>query len=162
MIPISHVNDAHSLSADGKVDLYELSPSVGSGTIRFKSGPTTSWLGRSYTGIGAEITGESQTAQGTAPQPGMIIGQTDIDLSAFKPLIWSGGLDNARIIRSRVLLDNMLNNRDIKETSIFRVKRVDGYTASQISLTLAVFSPTGPTTLPFRQYIPPDFPFVVL
>ena len=161
-IPISHIEDAHKLDADAKISLYELSPSVGSGTIYFKNDDDILWRGTKYEGIPLTLDGEVFTSQGTSPQPTLVIGQQDVDLSAFKPLIWSGGLDNARIVRHRVLLDNLLNNRNIKETSTFRVKRIDGYSASQIKLSLAVFSPTGPTTLPFRQYIPPDFPFVVL
>lgn len=161
-IPISHIEDAHKLDADAKIDLYQLSPSIGTGTIYFKNDNDVMWRGLKYEGIPLKMDGETFTSQGTSPQPTFTIGQEDIDLSAFKPLIWSGGLDNARIVRHRVLLDNLLNNRDIKETSIFRVKRIDGYSATQIKLSLAVFSPAGPTTIPFRQYIPPDFPFVVL
>lgn len=161
-IPISHVTDAHKLDADGKLSLYELSPSVGSGTIHFTDGASCTWRGNEYLGIPLNLDGETMTAQGSSPQPSLVIGQEDVDLSIFKPLIWSGGLDNARIVRYKVLVDNMLNNLDIKETTVFRVKRVDGYSATQVKMTLATFSPTGPSSLPFRQYLPPDFPFVVL
>jgi phage-related protein len=161
-IPTTHITDAHRMIADAVIELFELSPSVGSGTIRFKNDSDETWLGNLYTGIPLQLEGETFTAQGTPPQPSLQIGNLDVDLSAFKPLIWSGGIDNARILRHRVLLDDLINNRNIKQTSVYRVKRVDGYSASQIKLSLAVFSPTGPTTMPFRSFIPPAFPFVVL
>jgi phage-related protein len=161
-VPSSHIVDSLRLDADGKIHLYELNPSVGSGQIRFKADNDVTWLSHLFTGIPVMIDGETFSAQGTSPQPTMVIGNVDIDLSAFKPLIWSGGLDNARIVRYKVLLDDLVNNRDIKETNYFRVKRVDSYSTSQIKLILSVFSPTGPSTLPFRQYVPPQFPFVVL
>ncbi len=161
-IPSSHISDAHKLDADGKIVLYKLEPSVGSGSIFFKSDADVTWLGDTYSGIGLQLEGESYTSQGTAPQPTLTIGQNDIDLSPFKPLIWSGGLDNARITRYKVLLTDLLANNNIKETTVFRVKRVEGYSSTKIQLVLSVFSPSGPTTLPFRQYVPPAFPFVVL
>ena len=162
-IPIEHIVDANSLeNADGKVHLYELTPSIGSGVIRFKNDNDQMWLGKEFTGLPVAMDGENYTSQGASPQPSLVIGQNDIDLSAFKPLIWSGGLDNARIVRDTVLVDNLLENRDIKVTSVFRVKRIDGYSTSQIKLSLAVFSPAGPSSIPFRQYVPPSFPFVVI
>ena len=161
-IPSSHISDAYKLEADGKIHLYELTPSIGSGVIRFKNDYDVNWQGNLFTGLPMQVDGETYTAQGTSPQPSLVIGQPDIDLSAFKPLIWSGGLDNARIVRYKVLLDDILNNRNIRESQVFRVKRIDGYSSSQIKLSLAVFSPSGPSTLPFRQYTPPDFPFVVI
>ena len=161
-IPASHITDAYKLDADGKVTLYKLEPSVGSGSIFFKNDSDANWLGDEYTGIGLQLEGETYTSQGTSPQPTLTIGQNDIDLSPFKPLIWSGGLDNARVTRYRVLLTDLLANNNIKETSVFRVKRVDAYSSTKIQLVLSVFSPSGPSTLPFRQYIPPAFPFVVV
>jgi phage-related protein len=161
-IPQSHIIDAHKMVGDAVIDLFELSPSIGSGTIRFKNDGDETWRGNVFFGMPLQLEGESFNAQGTSPQPSLSIGNLDVDLSAFKPLIWSGGLDNARIVRYKVLLDDLLNNRDIKQTTVYRVKRIDGYSSSQIKLSLAVFSPTGPSTLPFRAYVPPAFPYVVL
>lgn len=161
-IPIEHTIDAHKLNADGKIELYELTPSIGSGVLRFKPGPDHTWLGNLYSGISMQFEGESWSSSGISPQPSLVIGQNDIDLSAFKPLIWSGGLDNARITKHELLLTHLLGNNNIKKSTVYRVKKVDGYSVSQIKLILSVFSTSGPTSLPFRQYLPPAFPFVVL
>lgn len=161
-IPASHITDAYKLDADGKITLYKLEPSLGSGNIYFKNDSDVTWLGDDYVGVGLQLEGETYSSQGLSPQPTLTIGQNDIDLTPFKPLIWSGGLDNARITRYRVLLTDLLANNNIKETTVFRVKRVDGYSSTKIQLILSVFSPSGPSTLPFRQYIPPAFPFVVI
>lgn len=161
-IPSSHIVDAQKLDADAKITLYKLEPSIGTGSIFFKNDADITWLGDTYVGIGLQMEGETYTSQGSAPQPSLTIGQNDIDLSPFKPLIWSGGLDNARVTRYEVLLTDLLANNNIKKTTVFRVKRVEGYSSTRIQLVLSVFSPSGPTTLPFRSYIPPAFPFVVL
>src|ERR1041384_884789 len=95
-LPATHIIDALRLDADGKIHLYELSPGIGSGTIYFKNDIDWTYMGREYKGIPSSITGESFTSQGVNPNPSMVIGQDNINLSAFKPLIWSGGLDNAR------------------------------------------------------------------
>lgn len=161
-IPSTHISDAHKLIADAKIDLYELTPSIGSGTLRFKNDSNERWLGNDYTGLPVKLSGETFTSQGSAPQPSLQIGDMGVNLSPFKPLIFNGGMDNARIVRYRVLLDDLINNRNIKEVSVYRVKRIESYSVSQITVSLAVFSPSGPSSLPFRQFVPPDFPFVVL
>lgn len=162
MIPTSHIVDAHKLDADAKIVLYKLEPSIGSGAIYFKDGSDEKWLGDTYTGLPVKLDGETYNSERFNSQLNMVIGQKDVNLSAFKPLIWSGGLDNARITRYKVLLNDLIGNVNAKDVDVFRVKRVEGYSTSQIQMVLSVFSPSGPTTLPFRQYIPPAFPFVVL
>ena len=162
LVPYSHITDAHKLTADAEIELFELTPAVGSGTFRFKNDNDETWLGNLYTGMPLQFTGETFNAEGRSSQPSLVIGQTNIDLSVFKPLIATGAIDGARIDKHTVLLSNITNNLNIKVTRTYRVKRVEGYSSSVISLVLATFSPAGPSTLPFREFIPPAFPFVRL
>lgn len=159
-IPIEHVVDSQNLVADAELDFYELTPAGQTGVIRFKNDNPMTWKGNEYFGIPLVFSGEAFTADGNMIQPQLTIGQTDIDLSVFKGLIYDGSLDGAKIERHRVLLTHALANQDIKMTRSYRVKRVDNYSAAQIVLALATFTVSGPSTMPFRQFIPPDFPFV--
>lgn len=160
-IPAEQITDSQLLTADAEIDLYQLTP-VGGGAIYFKNDNNVTWLGNTYTGFPLQFSGESWNAEGHMVQPQLTIGDTNIDLSVFKGLIWDGTIDNARIDKHTVLLSHITGNQNIKRTRTYRVKRVDGYSAAQITLALATFSVVGPTVLPFRQYIPPSFPFVRL
>jgi uncharacterized protein YpbB len=78
----------------------------------------------------------------------------------FKPIVNDGALDGSIIHKLEILLDDLINNRPIYLRRPFRVRRVEGYTRSQISLQLASFSDSLSFTMPFRQYFPPAFPAV--
>jgi hypothetical protein len=159
-VPAEQIADSQLLTADAEIEMYRLTPSGSTAHIYFKNDNDVTWLGNTYTGVPLEFSGESFNAEGQVVQPQLTIGQPNIDLSAFKGLIWDGSLDNAEILKHTVLLGHILANQDIKRTRTYRVKRVDNYSAAQIVLALAVFSVAGPTMLPFRQYIPPSFPYV--
>jgi phage-related protein len=158
--PIEHVRDSHSLIADGEIFLFELTPSGGTGVLRFKADNTASWRGNVYTGVPLQVTGEKQSADSGLTMPKMVLGDPNSDLSQFKPLVFDGYLDNAIILRIRILLDDMLNNRLIREIDTFRVKRVEGYSRNQIQLQLATLSDSLGFSLPYRQFLPPAFPSV--
>lgn len=162
-LPPSHISDALTLEgADGLVDLYELTPSIGTGTLHFKADNDVEWLGVVYTGVPMQMSGESNAAEGGNGDPQMTIGQPDIDLSMFKPLIRTGALDNAIITRKTVLLTDILANNDIKVTRTYRVGVVQRYSRSNINLLLRRFSAAKRVQLPVRQFLPPAFPYLVV
>lgn len=158
-IPQSHIEDAHKLIADAKISLYKLYP-VSGGTIYFKGDNSVTWLGDLYEGIPCELGGEKLSSDTSTPTPRLAIGQQDLDLLPFKGLINDGLLDGAKLVRHKVLLDNIINNINVKETTTFRVKRIESYSRTSISLVLATYSGATSQTLPHRQYLPPDFPYV--
>ena len=159
-IPLEHIVDSHELIADGRVELYELTPAIGTGIIRFKPDNDVTWRGNFYRGIPVGLTGEKKTADAGLTMPKMTIGQENVDLSEFKGLIYDESIDNAVIVRYTVLLDNLLNNRNIREVNVYRVKRVEEYGRSKISLQLATLSDALGFSMPFRQFLPPAFPSV--
>ena len=160
IIPLEHIQDSHKLLADGRVDLFELTPSGGTGVIRFKSDNDVTWRGQTFTGIPLSVNGEKQDATGGLSMPKMTLGQDNIDLSPFKGLVYDGYLDNAIILRQTVLLDNLVNNRLIREMMTYRVKRVEQYSRTVIMLQLATLSDSLGFSLPYRQYLPPAYPSV--
>ena len=159
-IPTANVQEAQKLSADAEIDLYQLTPLDGSGVIYFKADAPLTWIGQLYVGLPLTVSGEQDSSDQPTEQPKMVIGQPNIDLSVFKPLIYDGGLDGAVILRLRGLLGNFMAGLNLVETKTFRVKRVDGYSRSRIELTLAPSSDALDFTLPNRTYIPPDFPAI--
>jgi phage-related protein len=160
-IPVEHIRDSHKLLADGRVELFQLTPSGGgTGTIYFKNDNDVTWQGHEYTGIPCAISGEKKDSDVGLSMPKLQIGQPNIDLSVFKGLIHDGYLDNAVIVRLTVLLDNIINNRPIREVMTYRVKRVEQYSRTQISMQLATLSDSLGFALPYRQYLPPAFPSV--
>lgn len=159
-IPLEHIQDSHKLIADARIDLFELTPSGGTGVIRFKNDNDIDWRGNTYSGLPVALTGEKKSADTGLSMPKMQIGQPNIDLSAFKALVYDGYLDNAIIVKQTVLLDNILNNRLICEMTMYRVKRVEQYSRTQIGLQLATLSDSLGFSLPYRQFLPPAFPSV--
>lgn len=159
-IPAEHIADSHELVADGVIELFELTPSGGSGTIYFKADNDQEWRGWKYEGVPLGMSGEKKTIDTGLTMPKMTIGNGAIDLSPFKPLVHDGYLDNAIIFRRRLLLDNVINNRLIFEGTMYRVKRVEEYSRVRIMLQLATLSDSLGFSMPYRQYLPPAFPSV--
>lgn len=160
IIPVEHIKDSHSLINDGTVDLFELTPAGGTGTIRFKADNDVTWRGNAYTGIPCAVTGEKKSSDVGLTMPKLTIGQPNIDLSVFKGLVYDGSLDNAVVVKLHLLVDNLKNNRLIREISTYRVKRVEQYSRTQIVLQLATLSDSLGFSMPYRQYLPPAFPSV--
>ena len=160
-LPPEHIVDAHKLTADGAVDLFELTPVTG-GIVRFKADNDVTWRGNLYTGLPLALTGVKLSADSAGATPKLIIGQPNLNLSMFKPLVYDGGLDGAFIRRHRILLDHLISNQDIKQSFSYVVRRVEGYSRSQITLQLTSASDTMSFTLPFVQYLPPAFPAVAI
>lgn len=159
-IPAEHIADAQKLEADAEIDLFELSPNDGSGTIYFKGDNDVTWRGQLYEGLPIVMAGFKKSSDGSSMLPKLTVGDGTIDLSPFKPLVYDGYLDGARVKHIHLLLDNLVNNRDVKEVRYYRVKRVPSYNRFQIELQLATSSDALGFTLPFRGYYPPAYPAV--
>lgn len=158
-VPYNQVVDAHKLDADGMISLFKIEPVAG-GIVHVKSGVEFTYLGTTYEGLPVQLSGEKWAADSSTPTPRFVIGQEDLDLLPFKGLMSDGYLDGAKITRYQVLLDDMVNQVNSKRTTVFRVKRVENYSRTKIVLALSTFSGAVGQTYPFRQYTPPDFPWV--
>lgn len=158
-IPLSHVEDSQSLLADGEVYLYQLYP-VSGGTVYFKNDDTVEWQDETYEGLPVAISGEKQSADTSTPTPRMVIGQDNVDLLPFKGLVHDGYLEGGRIVRFKVLLNDIIEDNNVKSSTTFRIQRVESYSRTKISLILATHSGAVNQTFPHRQYVPPSFPWV--
>ena len=159
-IPTEHIVDSHKLNADGRIELFELTPSGGSGVVRFKADNTATWRGNEYTGLPLSLAGEKMSSDSGTSMPKLVVGNENVDLLVFKPLVYDGYLDNAVVLKLTILLDNLINNRLIFESMTYRVKRVEEYGRRKVSMQLATLSDSMGFQLPYRQYLPPAFPSV--
>jgi phage-related protein len=159
-IPAEHIQDAHKLEADAEIDLFELTPNDGTGTIYFKGDNNADWQGHTYEGLPIAMTGFKKSTDGSSLLPKLTIGDGTVDLSPFKPLVYDGYLEGGTVKHIVILLDNLLNNRLIRHERSYRVKRVPQYNRLKIELQLATASDSLGFTLPYRAYFPPAFPAV--
>lgn len=159
-IPIEHVKDSHLLTADGRLDLFELTPSGTTGTVRFKKDNDATWRGNLYRGIPMSLTGEKKSSDNGLGMPKLVIGQENVDLSDFKPLAFDGYLDGAIVLKITVLLDDLINNRNIKQVTTYRVKRLEENSRSKLTMQLATMSDALGFQMPYRQFLPPAYPSV--
>jgi phage-related protein len=158
-LPQEHIEDAHKLIADGRVDLFSLTPS-GGGTVHFKNDDDVTYQSIFYKGVPTRLTSEKKTSDAGWQLPKLQIGQPDIDISAFKGLIFDGYVDNAIVVRKTVLRQHLDADLDISQERVYRVKRVESYSRSQIVLQLATVSDALGFMMPHRLYLPPAFPSV--
>jgi phage-related protein len=160
-IPATHIADAQLLNADGLIELFKLQPTSG-GTVYFKPGADAQWQGQTYTGLPCSLSGLKKSSDNSSSQPRLTIGTTNIDLSAFKPLVHDGYLDGATFVYYRVLLTHLVSNTNIADVKTYRVKRIVSYSRSQLLLDLSSSSDAMQFTIPNLQYYPPAFPAVML
>lgn len=158
--PTEQILDSHQLIGDGRVELFELVPSAGSGTVRFKRDNDATWRGNLYKGIPMTLSGEKKSSDGGLSMPRLTIGQENVDLSEFKPLAFDGYLDNAVITKLTILVDDLVNNRLIREVQVYRVKRLEENSRSKLVMQLATLSDALGFQLPYRQFLPPAYPSV--
>ena len=159
-IPVEHIEDSYKLSADARLDLFEMTPSGSTGVLRFKADNSQTWRGNEYTGMPLALSGEKKTSDSGLTMPKLTIGDQSVNLLMFKPMVYDGYLDNAVIVKQTVLLDNLLNNRLIRELTVYRVKRVEEYSRTRITMQLATLSDSLGFQMPYRQFLPPAFPSV--
>ncbi len=156
-----NAENAQLLSPDAEIVLYELTTRGGS-TIYFKSGPEVEYLTNTYESIPVSLSSQARTVEGDRPRSTMTIGSDNHDLGILKSVLFSGEVDGATIQKHIIELEDLKNNVDNRDTQLYTVKQVESYSRSRISLVLGRFSPAANTTIPYRKYLRPHFPYVRL
>jgi lambda family phage minor tail protein L len=68
-IPIEHIQDSQKLLADAEIDLFELTPTGGGGTVYFKADNDVTWQGHTYEGLPITFVGFKKSTDGSAVMP---------------------------------------------------------------------------------------------
>tara|TARA_Y100001001_G_scaffold163884_1_gene194228 strand:+ start:8210 stop:8707 length:498 start_codon:yes stop_codon:yes gene_type:complete len=160
-LPESYIREAQKLDSDGLVSLFTIYPRAG-GRLDLKDGPEITYQGVLYESLPVSLSGEKWSADGSSPTPRMVVGQPDFDLLPIKGLVHDGYLDGAPVVRTQVLLEDLIGDVDDNVVSHFKVKRVEAYGRLQLSLLLSTYSGAESQSYPNRQYTPPAFPWVTL
>lgn len=155
----TNIENAQKLAPDAEVVLFELTTTTGA-TVFFKAGPEMEYLGDLYESVPCTMSAEKRSVEAGAERPTLTIGGDDSDLAALKPALFSGFVDGGTLQKHIVELEDALNNINNKITATYRIKQVKDYNRYSISFVLARFSPSAQTTIPYRKYTRPAFPYV--
>lgn len=157
----TNIQHAQKLAPDGEVTLFELTTRGGT-TIYIKNGPDVTYLGNLYEGIPVNLGAEKRSVEGSNERPTFTIGGDDVDLSSLKPALYSGLVDGGVLVKHIVQVEDLKANNNVKITSQYRIKQIQSYNRTNINMILARFSPSTQTTIPYRKYTRPAFPYVKL
>lgn len=158
-VPAEHVEDAQKLEADGYVDLFQIILSDKSSKIYLKINKDVDWQGNTYEGTGIQIDGVGTYSDDTTSRPKLTLFNPD---GVFSSLLDQGLLDNATIVRYRVLKAHVDADLPIYRRQQWKVSRVASVKTPFIQLELRDMLDGQNFQVPGRMFIPPDFPTVSL
>lgn len=157
-----HVREAMQLDAQGYYELYSISlnpPDGGGYQIYLCPQKDVVWQGKTWESFPCNLIGYSRESSGENSRPKFSVANPT---GVFSRYVHAGWMDNAEIIRWRVLKNHLEENVNSYAKNTWRV----GKTLS-LSKTFAVFELRSALDgqdfiLPGRQFAPPEFPFVSL
>lgn len=158
--PVEHLQEAQKLTADALVDLFSFTLKNDPVEYLFTEDRDITWQGKTYEGLPCKLTGDSQSADGEESRPLFRIMNP---LGIFNVPAMEGKLDNAIVIRKQVLLRHIENNVNIFQQRMWYIGRIRELAAGQsITFELRNMTEGANFQLPYRQYLPPEFPMVSL
>lgn len=157
--PASHIEDSKKLEADAYVELFEIVLSDRVTKIYLKMNKDMDYQGHSYEGTGIKIEGVASYADDEVSRPKLTIFNPD---GVFSYPVDQGLMDNAKIIRTRVLKEHADADIPIYRRQQWYVKRVASLKKNYIALELRDMMDGQNFLTPGRMFIPPEFPVVNL
>lgn len=156
VIPNNHIDDAQLLNADGYVHLFELY--LFSGAIVFlKTDKSATWQGNLYEGIGLKMSGEGAYADQQTSRPKIVFQNPAGGFSSF---VDEGQLDQATVVRKRVLYDDFVNDRGVCISQQWVVGRIPALSRNYLTVELRQPLDAPNFLIPARTFAPPVFPTV--
>lgn len=156
-VPEEHMADAQKLEADGYYDLFQIVLSDGVSKLYLKMDHDTEWQGNVYEGTGIKIEGVANHASEEVSRPKLTIFNPE---GVYSSLVDDGLLDGAKIIRYRVLKYDVDNDRPVYRAQQWKVSRVASLRVGAINLELRDLLDGQTFMVPYRMFMPPDFPTV--
>jgi len=158
-VPIEHIQDSKELEADAYVDLFEIILSDKVTKIYLKKDKDVDWQGHTYEGTGIKIEGVGTYADDEVARPKLTLFNPE---GVFSSIVNQGLLDNATVVRIRVLKQHIIDDVPVYRRSQWRVSRVGSMVKPTIGLELRDMLDGQNFQTPGRMFIPPDFPTVSL
>lgn len=153
-----HIDDAQLLTADGVVDLFEFTLTDET-QLFLKANNAVTWQGNTYEATAIQLDGVANYSDAETARPKLTVANPE---GVFSAIVASGVLDNANVVRRRVLYQNMLLDVPISETQTWRVRRIVSMNREKIVMELRDRTDSQFFLTPGRMFIPPDFPQVSL
>lgn len=157
--PIEHIEDSKKLEAEGYVDLYQIILSDKATIIYIKDNNDVTWQGNLYEGTGVKLSGVASYSDDQTSRPQLSLFNPE---GVYSSLIDEGLLDNATVIRTRVLQTHINSDEPISRSQQWRVSRIASLTKNTIALEMRDMMDGQFFLTPGRMFIPPDFPQVSL
>ena len=152
---------AQDLAPDAIVSLYKIElTNTGTPTvIYFTPYQEVTWLGKTYSEIPCTMTQMEQDSQGRANRPKFTFVNPG---GVFTSAIQQGKMNNAELMRYRLLKADLDANIDAKVTEKFFVSKVLMVNKDMVSVELRDVFDGHMFKFPARSYYPPKFPNVSL
>lgn len=158
-IPAEHMEDALKLDADAYIDLFQIVLSDRSTKIYLKANSNVDWQGNTYEGTAVQIEGIGSYADDEVARPKFTLFNP---AGIYSYLVDQGALDNATIVRYRVLKEHIDSDLPIYRRQQWRMSRILSVKTNSISLELRDMMDGQNFYTPGRMFIPPYFPTVSL
>lgn len=157
--PLQHIEDSKKLTADAYIDLFEIVLAGGGTKLYLKMNHSVDWQGNTYEGTGIKIEGVGTYADDEVARPKLTIFNPE---NVFSYLVDQGLLENAKVVRIRVLKEHIDDDLPIYRRQQWFVKRVASVRRGFIGLELRDMLDGQNFLTPGRMFIPPEFPMVSL
>ena len=157
-LPASHIADAQLLTADGKVDLYKITLVNGS-FVYVKDNNDVTWQGNLYQGTFIKLTDNSQSSTGQLARPHLVFANPT---GIYSSLVGQGQLDNATVVRYRVLYADVVANNNIFQQNTWKIRRIVSLDRNQVTCELRDTLDGQFFMIPYRTFSYPEFPTVNL
>jgi phage-related protein len=156
-VPVEHIDDLQSLTPDYECDLFEIVLLDEAGTILIWNGLTSTWQGQTYEFIPCKIDQENLSTDGSRNRPNFSFYNPD---GVFTPYILSGVLEGAIVTRRRVLAGHLRDDLNISQDRVWQLVRVVSISPGAVIVEFRDLSAGPHHVVPFRQFLPPEFPTV--
>lgn len=158
-LPESHIEDSFKLEADGKVDLFQIHLAGSNSKVYLKLDNTVTWQGKTYEGTGVKLEGVAKYSDDEVSRPKLTLFNPN---GVYSYLVDQGLLDNALIVRYRLLKEHLDANQNIFMRQQWRVSRISSMKSFYIVLELRDLMDGQSFLTPGRMFLPPEFSKVSL
>jgi len=153
-----HQEQARTLNPDPYVDLYEVRVNP-SAVVRLTNHPNVSWAGSEWENWAVELNGLGAKTTGEVNRPQLRLANLG---GLFSPIVAGGLVYQGSVTRYRVLIQDLHDGRVSYLRNFWEVSRVASLSKDAIVLELRAPMDRQDYSLPARQFIAPEFPYVTL
>lgn len=154
----AHLQDSVLLTADGKVELFQITLLSGA-AFYFKNNDTVTYQGLTYEGVALSFSGSKRTSNEETPRPTLTLVNP---AGVLSQQVLAEAFDFAAVIRRQVLRAELDAGTGTPYEEKYFISRTNGLTKRQVTFELRGYSDRFNAQVPARMFIIPDFPMVTL